>query len=71
MFETEMNFRIGERQPVKDIANMAELRSERFQKFSPGRHIVKKISELDGSSCCSGSHLAGGFVSAINAQSVC
>src|ERR671911_2424764 len=71
MFETKMNFRIGERQPVNDIANMAELCRGRFQKLSASRNIVEQVFQFDRRPGRSGCHLDGGFVSAVNAQSVC
>jgi hypothetical protein len=66
-----MNFRISESQPVNDIANVAELGRERFQKFSPGRNIVEEVFQLDRRAGRSSSHLGGGFASAVHAQSVC
>src|SRR5918993_5128614 len=71
MFQTEMNFWISEGQPINDIANMAEFCRERFQKLSPGRNIVKQVSQLDRRPGCSGCDLGRGFVSPVNAQSVC
>src|SRR5687767_15438150 len=70
MFETEMNLRIGERQPVNDIANVAKLCRRRFQKLSPGGNIVKQVFQLDHSTHCGGSHLGRDFAFAVNTQSV-
>src|SRR5688572_9756173 len=48
MLQAEMNVRMGERHAVHHVANMAQFRRRRLQKFSARRRVKENVPDFDG-----------------------